>query len=386
MRRVLWVIALVACKGDSSPQPAPSPPAVVGRATAAFVDVTVVPMDRDHALAHHIVLVDGSKIVAIGPVASTPVPAGATRIDGAGKWLVPGLVDMHVHFNDERDGLLYVANGVTTVRNMWGDPVRVQWRERAARNDPGYTGPAIYTAGPIVDGNPAVWPGSQVVTDASQAVAEVTAEKTAGYDFVKVYDGIPLAAYDALAAAANQAGVRFAGHVPAAVSLDHAFAAGQASIEHLTGYLPEAQDATSKAATLEGAARRLELAAHRDESRIPELARRTARAKVANCPTLIVHARFGALDHPELLRARPENKCVSPQQLAIWDPKQDFRLVSATPETFQATRAANAFRAKLVKALVDAGRRCSPAATRRTRSWSRGSRCTRSSACWSAPG
>ncbi len=354
---VLVVVLVVGCgKGDSH-QPAPStPPAPAGiKASAAFVDVTVVPMDADHELAHQTVLVDGDTIVAIGPTASTPVPAGATTIAGAGAWLVPGLVDMHVHFNDERDGVLYIANGVTTVRNMWGGPEQLAWRERATKRDPSYTGPAIYTAGPIVDGDPPVWPGSTVVHDAQEAIAVVDAQKAAGYDFVKVYDGLPLAAYDAIAAEAKQVGIRFAGHMPTQVSLAHAFAAGQASIEHLTGYLVEAQDATSKAAKLEGMARRLELAKHRDATQIPALAKQTAAAKVANCPTLTVLSRFGELDHPEALMARPENKYVSAVTLERWNPKNDFRLAKTTPEGFAAMREGAAFRAQLVKALEDAG-------------------------------
>src|SRR4051794_6585360 len=92
------------------------------RATAAFVDVTVVPMTDEREVAHQTVLIDDATIVAIGPVGTTIVPAHAKKIEGAGRWLVPGLADMHVHFNNEGDGLLYLANGVTTVRNLWGAP------------------------------------------------------------------------------------------------------------------------------------------------------------------------------------------------------------------------------------------------------------------------
>jgi len=352
MRHAIVLALVIAC--GKTDKPAPPPPSTV-HATVAFVDITVVPMDSNHELAHQTVLVDGDKVVAIGATAATPVPAGATAIASAGKWLVPGLVDMHVHFNEERDGALYVANGITTVRNMWGGPPQLEWRAKAKAHDPSYFGPSIYTAGPIVDGDPPVWPGSTVVHDAKEAFAAVDEQKRAGYDFVKVYDGVPLDAYDAIAAETKKQGLRFAGHMPAAVTLEHAFAAGQASIEHLTGYLLEAQDATSKAATLKGLDRRLELAKHRDASKLPALAKLTAGAKVANCPTLTVLSRFGELDHPEALMARPENKFVSPATLDRWDPKHDFRTAHMTPETFAAMRDGDAFRQQLVKALVDAG-------------------------------
>jgi hypothetical protein len=176
-----------------------------------------------------------------------------------------------------------------------------------------------------------------------EAIAAVDAQKAAGYDFVKVYDGLPLAAYDAIAAETKKQGLRFAGHLPVAVSLEHAIASGQASLEHLRGYANEAQDATSKAAK------------HVDLAKLPALAKQTAAAKLANCPTLTVLSRFGELDHPEALMARPENKYVSPGTLERWNPKQDFRLAKMTPAMFQATRDGDTFRARLVKALVDAG-------------------------------
>jgi len=356
-KAIVVVLVVAACgKSEQATPPAPTPSSGSAHSTVtAFVDITVVPMDSNHELAHQTVLVDGDKIVALGTTASTAVPAGATTIAGAGKWLVPGLVDMHVHFNEERDGALYLANGITTVRNMWGNEAQLAWRAKAKAHDPSYFGPSIYTAGPIVDGDPPVWAGSTVVHDAKEAIATVDAQKQAGYDFVKVYDGIPLAAYDALAAEAKKQGIRFAGHMPAAVTLEHAFAAGQASIEHLTGYLQEAQDATSKAATLKGLDRRMELGKHRDPTKLPALAKRTADAKVANCPTLTVMSRFGQLDHPEALLARPENKYVSPATLDRWDPKHDFRTEKLPPEAFAAMREGDAFRAQLVKALADAG-------------------------------
>jgi imidazolonepropionase-like amidohydrolase len=358
MRHAIVLALVIACGKSDKPAPTPTPtptPTPSGHAITAFVDITVVPMDSNHELAHQTVLVDGDKIVALGPTASTPAPGGATLIAGAGKWLVPGLVDMHVHFNEERDGALYLANGVTTVRNMWGGPPQLEWRAKAKAHDASYFGPSIYTAGPIVDGDPAIWPGSTVVHDAKEAVAAVDDQKKAGYDFVKVYDGIPLAAYDALAAETKVQGFRFAGHMPTAVTLAHAFAEGQASIEHLTGYLMEAQDATSKAATLKGMERRMELAKHRDPSKLPALAKATADAKVANCPTLTVLSRFSQLDHPEELMARPENKYVSPAMLDHWDPKNDFRTKKMPPEAFAAMRAGDGFRNELVKALVTAG-------------------------------
>jgi hypothetical protein len=183
---LLALLGAAAC-GHAVVAPGPPPAAVDATgATTAFVDVTIVPMDTEHELPHQTVLVKDDRILAIGPTDRTPIPPSVRRIDGHGKWLLPGLIDMHVHLDDPRDGLLFVANGVTTVRNMWGNPEHLAWRERAA-NDPSWIAPSIYTAGPILDGAPPTWPGSTVIETAEQAAAEVAAERQAGYDFVKVY-------------------------------------------------------------------------------------------------------------------------------------------------------------------------------------------------------
>src|SRR5262249_21711869 len=202
----------------------------------AFTGVHVVPMDTERVLDDQNVLVRGDRIVAVGPAASTPIPPGATRIDAHGRWLMPGLVDMHVHFNDPGDASLFVANGVTTVRNMWGFPATLELRRECASGT--RLGPTIYTAGPILDGRPPIWPGSTVIETADEAEKEIAAEKAAGCDFVKVYNRLSREAYAGILAAARKHGMRVVGHVPDAVGLDGVLAArGQESIEHLTGYL-----------------------------------------------------------------------------------------------------------------------------------------------------
>jgi imidazolonepropionase-like amidohydrolase len=351
---LLGYLALGCGNSSSQETERPLPSAPVVDASAGFVDVTVVTLDGERVLPHQTVLVKGDRIVAVGPAATTALAPGATRIDGAGKWLVPGLVDMHVHFNVETDAVLFVANGVTTVRNMWGRPETLDLRERA-KKDPAWPGPSVYTSGPILDGNPPRWPGSVVLETPAAAAAEVKAEKIAGYDYLKVYDGLAPEVYDAIAAAAREHGLRVVGHTPKAVPLLHALASGQASIEHMTGVLLALQGAESKAATMEWPAQGKELLAHVDESKLPALAKAFLDAKAALVPTLVVLSRFGALDHPEELLARPENRYVAPAMIAAWDPTKDFRLKAMTADTFALNRDANAARAALMKKLADAG-------------------------------
>src|SRR5688572_20166222 len=115
------------------------------RDTLAIEHVTVLPMDRDTARAHHTVLVAGGRIVWVGPSASARVPRSARRVDGAGRYLIPGLTDMHVHVQRVEDLQSYVAAGVTTVVQMNGLPKHLVWRNRVARG--ALPGPRIFTAG-----------------------------------------------------------------------------------------------------------------------------------------------------------------------------------------------------------------------------------------------
>src|SRR5207244_5320598 len=126
---------------------------------------------------------------------------------------------------------LFLANGVTTVRNMAGGPDVAELRDRVKNGD--LIGPTIYTAGPMLDGFPPVWEGSDVVTTAEQARRAVEKQKNAGYDFLKVYDNLLPIAYDAIIEAAAQARMPVAGHVSPHVGLKRVLAAHQRSIEHL---------------------------------------------------------------------------------------------------------------------------------------------------------
>jgi len=182
------------------------------------------------------VIADGDSIVVVGPWRKTHIPRKAVVIDGAGKFLIPGLWDMHVHgASDVRapwSHLLFLANGVVGVRDMSGPPDAHAWRAKQASNeDPS---PTIYLGSPIVDGPNPVWPESIVVTDEAQGREVVEQQRTHGADFIKVYSKLSRDAYFAIADEANKCGIPFEGHVPELVTAAEASGAGQKSIEHLT--------------------------------------------------------------------------------------------------------------------------------------------------------
>jgi imidazolonepropionase-like amidohydrolase len=343
--RLLPVLA-VACGGAPA-----TPPHPVTTDAIAIVDVTVVPMDREVELAHHTVIVKAGKIAAVGPAATTPVPPGARTIDGRGKWLVPGLADMHVHTFDPRQLALFPSLGVTSVRVLWGMPGVLGARDAIKAGEPRLA-PWIYTAGPI-DGKPAIWPGSVSVTSPAEATATVEAQARAGYDFVKVYSNLGVAEYDAIVAAAAKHRLPVIGHVPREAKLGHALESKQRSIEHLDGYAGFAERADSPVRDAKDFKLRIAAFRYTDDAKLAEAVARTKAAGTWNCPTLVVLDRISKLDHPDT--ARPEYKLVPPLQIASWDPKQDFRFKDATAEDFATMRESQAWRRALVKRLADAG-------------------------------
>jgi hypothetical protein len=188
MKRLLLIaLPAASCRRPGAQLVRAAPPAVE---TMAFVGVTVIPMDSERRLLDQTVLVADGKIAAIGPRAEVTIPDGAHRVDAAGKFLLPGLVDAHAHLDSAAALILNVAAGVTLVRNMWGTPLTLHRRAAIERGD--RLGPTIVTAGPIVDGEPPVWSGAAVVQTAAEAQATVASQKTAGYDFVKVYNNLSL--------------------------------------------------------------------------------------------------------------------------------------------------------------------------------------------------
>ena len=199
-------------------------------------NVTVIDATGHAAEPNMSVEIEDGRIVAVTPSKTARTPKNATIVNGAGKFLIPGLWDMHVHgASDSRapwSHLLFVANGVVGVRDMSGPPDAHAWRATQASNpDPS---PTIYLGSPIVDGPDPTWPESIVAADEAQGRAVVDQQQQHGADFVKVYSGLPRNVYFAIADEAKKRGIPFEGHVPEAVSAAEASRAGQKSIEHLT--------------------------------------------------------------------------------------------------------------------------------------------------------
>ena len=300
--------------------PAAQPPE-----TLALVNVTVIPMDRERTLPDQTVVVSGGQITTLGPAAAVTVPAGARRIDARGKFLIPALSEMHAHIPPgnasdaemERVLALYAVNGIGTIRGMLGAPTHLPLRDRANRGE--VLSPWIYTSGPSFNGTSA--------SSAEVAVQMVKEQKAAGYDFLKIHPGVKREVFDAMAAAADAAGIRFAGHVPLEVGLARALEARYATIDHIDGYVEALARDGASTSQMFG----LNLTGALDESRIPRLVEATKRAGVWIVPTEALFEHWVGPDDPETMRSWPEMQYVPKDQLAQWVENKKKIAAGATP-------------------------------------------------------
>jgi imidazolonepropionase-like amidohydrolase len=254
-----------------------------------FTNVHVVTMEGARVLRNQSVLVVGALVRDVADASRLRVPDGARILPSAGLYLIPGLMDMHVHVEDESELRQYLARGFTTLRNMRGEPRHVRWRERIERGE--LLGPTLVTSGPFVDGAPPYWSGASVVRDAADAERTVAEQSRAGYDFVKVYSLLSSPAYRGVMAAAKRHRMPVAGHVPALVGLAGALGSGQGSTEHLYGYADtvEAEDSPVRG---RWAWRRLFGGIPIDAARLDVLAAQMRAAGVWTCPTLALFDRW----------------------------------------------------------------------------------------------
>jgi imidazolonepropionase-like amidohydrolase len=308
------------------------------------------------ALPNYTVIVSGERITAAGPAAATTVPKGAVRIDGRGKFVIPGLADMHVHLEyfDQPEILgLFLVNGVTTVRNMDGRPYILDWKRKIAAGS--LLGPRIYTAGPLLDGNPPVRPDNTVVTTTAEAVSAVEAQAAAGYDFVKIYSALGLDAYQGIVTAARAHKLPLSGHVPRAVGLDRLLSDGVASIEHLADYAStiEADDSPFRG---KGHWSKRYLSAPIDVTRLRALAERQAKAGVWNVPTLVQPVRELLREHEIASRLASEEVGYIPAAgRAQWESMARRTSSQIDDEEWKLLAAAAAHRLQVVAAFHAAG-------------------------------
>ena len=328
--------AAVLLLGCGGPVGTTGAPAQSKSREVAFVNVNVVPMDSERVLADQTVLVRGEQIVEVGPAGKVKVPEGALRIDGRGKYLMPGLAEMHGHIPPpqapreftEAVLFMYVANGVTTVRGMLGAPGQLELRERATRGE--LLSPTLYLAGPSFNGNS--------VSSPAQAAEMVRQQKREGWDLLKVHPGLTRDEYDAMARTAREEGIRFAGHVPADVGLPHALEMGQETIDHVDGYV---EHLGAEGAPL-------------DEAKLAEVVRLTKRSGAWIVPTMALWETLLGVNGVEKLLGYPELKYMPAQQVQAWEKAHRARQADPQFDRRKAEQTA-ANRKRILKALHAGG-------------------------------
>ena len=348
MRNSLLLAAVLA------PLAAATPATMRAQTTpVAFTNVTVLPMDGERRLADHTVIVQGGKITAMGPSARTAIPAGATRVDGRGKFLMPGLAEMHAHVppgnpTDEQLAdimFLYVANGITTIRGMLGAPYQIELRRKLSSGE--LLGPRFFAAAPSLNGNSAPTPEA--------AIALVRAARVTGYDLVKIHPGISRATWDVAVREMHAQGLTYGGHVPSDVGFVHAVQGGMATIDHVDGYL-EAAVRDSAVYRMSGATLGDAIDAV-DPSKFPALARMARERRVWNVPTMYLWENFYNDRTAEELAALPEMVYVSQQQVNAWMNQKRNRPLGDENQRMTAARRERylALRRQMLKTLADEG-------------------------------
>ena len=342
---LLLLAALLFVQARHSTQPTP----------LVFTHVTVIDATGAPAKPEMTVVITGGRITELGPTETVRVPKDAQVVDATGKFLIPGLWDMHVHWfgYDKAYLRLFILNGVTGVRIMWGAPIHFEWRREIEKGT--LLAPRMVISSTILDGPKPIWPGSIAVANEAEARQAVIKVKQDGADFVKVYSLLPRAAYFAIADEAKKQGLTFAGHVPYLVSAAEASDAGQKSIEHLTGILAACssreaelrkgfQDAFSnlpQGQRLPSPARTRPLTRMTLETFSPEKAAalfaRLKRNQTWQCPTFTV-LRSGAFINDPNFRNDPRLKYMPKILRTRWDPATDFRFKARTPEDFDLSR------------------------------------------------
>ncbi len=318
----------------------------------AFVDVNVLPMDQERVLEEQTVIIADGRIAAIGSGDEIGPEEGVEVIEGDGGYLMPGLTEMHAHLPEPRMSdmdianllFLYVANGVTTARGMQGDPSHFGLRNQIDRGL--VLGPSLYLSSVPMSG--ASVPTPEV---ADQRVREY---KVAGYDHIKVTEGLGADAFDAMVHTAAEVGLPFAGHVSDHVGIRSALAAGQGSIDHLDNFLEGLVPADQQPAKPLGPGGVGVLLDRMNEALIPELVRATVDAGTWIVPTMVLWetAYYGDQGSADVEAERPEVIYMPPETVERWRQAVDSRMSASDTAS---NRQVASLRRRVLQALYRGG-------------------------------
>lgn len=355
-RSLLFAAALAAAHATAGSQPAPP---------LAIEHITVVSMRSASVDADQTVVVRDGRIVAVGPSAGTSIPSNARRVDGRGRWLIPGLADMHAHlFADDyvpdatvpAELGLFLAHGVTSVRLQIGRPLHLVLRRRV--RDGELAGPRLWVSSPQLSGDAAA--NTIRVRSAEEGRAAVRTAQRDGYDLIKLTTNITPEVFEAVMDEARSLGIRVTGHVDPRVGAPRALAAGL-QIEHLDNYMETvlADSAPSRVSVSDvGAYRAANWAslAHVDARKLESLAGATAHAGTPVTPTLAFFRSWFATRYTdEEIRVRPEYGLLPESMRNGWE--RSRAAYWRNPPTDAQRERYIRIRDRMVRAILDSGGR-----------------------------
>ena len=277
-------------------------------------NVSVINVRDGSITENQYIAIDSGIIVRITDKAGVK-HSGKNVIDGSGKFLMPGLAEMHAHIPTETTWggkvkntlFLYVSQGVTTIRGMQGNELHLELRSKAEKQE--IISPRIYTSSPPLNGSTV-----KTIEEADEKVRKYAAD---GYNLLKILPGIKLEVFDQIVKTAKEVGIPFAGHVPADVGVRHAIESGFASIDHMDGYLtglaPESVTSTTESGFFG-----YNYTDAVDTSLIDELVKMSLENNVWVVPTQTLFTRWFSPGDPQEYAAQPEMKYMPEDIIENW--------------------------------------------------------------------
>lgn len=281
-----------------------------------FQQVNVIPMDAERVLENQTVVISGGVIKAMGDAGKVKYDKNAIVIAAKGKYLMPGLAEMHAHVPPVDDLepmkevlLLFAARGVTTIRGMLGHPKHLELRSKIQSGE--ILGPQFITSGPSFNGN--------TVRSPEQGAKMVRDQKEAGYDFLKLHPGLTRENFDAIARTAREVSIPFAGHVSFDVGVWRAIEAGYATIDHLDGFIESLVADVQSIPEQEIGSFAMFVANKADTGKIGNLMKALREKNIWVVPTQSLAERWFAPIDAAVFRNEPEMKYMAENVLNNWE-------------------------------------------------------------------
>lgn len=280
-----------------------------------FRSINVIPMDEERVLLNQDVVVGLGKIIAIGESGKVKFNDDAIIVDGSGKYLLPGLAEIHAHvppiddIKPMKEVLsLFLANGVTTIRGMLGHPMHLELRAKI--NSGEILGPHFYTTGPSFSGT--------TVKTAEEGSQRVRDQKAAGYDYLKLHPGLTPETFGAITSTAHEVGIPFVGHVSFDVGIQRALDAGYSSIDHLDGIVEGLVPGIEKIGEQENGLFGIFSSPMADTARMPSILSALKEKNIWLVPTQALAERWMSPVGGDVFLSAPEMKYMKQETLDNW--------------------------------------------------------------------